>query len=71
MIRSVALTFSTVVNRAWIGVYLLLFSAFAPLDQPTIMAAASASVWTSWIVNLLVAVWWLLRGRRGATGPTS
>ena len=66
MIRSVALTFSIVVNRAWIGVYLLLFSAFVPLDVAAIMAAATASVWTSWVVNLLVAEWWLLRSRRTA-----
>lgn len=69
MIRSVALTFSIVVNRAWIGLYLLLFSAFAPLDDAMIMAAGTASVWTSWIVNLLVAEWWLLRSRRRTPIP--
>jgi hypothetical protein len=69
MIRSVALTFSIVVNRAWIGVYLLVFSAFGPLDQPMIMAASTASVWSSWVVNLLVAEWWLLRTRRRSAPP--
>ncbi|WP_218614067.1 DUF2306 domain-containing protein [Pseudonocardia sp. KRD291] len=64
MIRSVALTFSIVVNRAWILVYLGIFSLFGPVDDALITAAAGASVWTSWIVNLLVAEWWLLR--RGA-----
>ncbi|MEJ2869077.1 DUF2306 domain-containing protein [Actinomycetospora sp. OC33-EN08] len=64
MIRSVALTFSIVVNRAWIGLYLGLFAAAGlTLDQPTIMAAAGASVWSSWIVNLLVAEWFPLRRR--------
>ncbi|MGH3977844.1 MAG: hypothetical protein ACRDRZ_02400 [Pseudonocardiaceae bacterium] len=28
-----------------------------------INAAAGASVWLSWVVNLLVAEWWLQRGR--------
>ena len=28
-----------------------------------ITAAANATVWLSWVVNLLVAEWWLQRGR--------
>ena len=68
MIRSVALTFSIVVNRAWILVYLGVFSLFGPVDDALITAAAGASVWTSWIVNLLVAEWWLLRRGTGAAG---
>jgi uncharacterized membrane protein YozB (DUF420 family) len=66
MLRSVALTFSIVVNRAWIGVYLALFVALgSSIDDPaTITAAASASVWSSWVVNLLVVEWFVLGGRR-------
>jgi hypothetical protein len=28
-----------------------------------ITTAAQASVWLSWVVNLLAAEWWLQRGR--------
>lgn len=59
------------VNRAWSGVDLLLFSAFAPLDDAMIMAAGRASVWTSWMVDLLVAHWWLLRTRRRTPVPAA
>ncbi|MDN5914658.1 MAG: hypothetical protein L0I76_06050 [Pseudonocardia sp.] len=41
----------------------------APVDDALILAAGGASVWTSWIVNLLVAEWWLLRRRAGAAAP--
>ncbi len=61
MFRSVALTFSIVVNRAWLGLYVGIFALFAPLDEELIRTAGAASVWTSWIVNLLIVEWWLLR----------
>jgi uncharacterized membrane protein YozB (DUF420 family) len=64
MVRSVALTFSIVVNRVWIGIYLGVFALFGPLDEAAVLGASAASVWTSWVVNLLVAEWWLLRPRR-------
>lgn len=67
MLRSVALTFSIVVNRIWLVAYLLLFTPFLG-DDPAALAhaAAGASVWTSWVVNLLVVEWWVLRPpRRG------
>jgi hypothetical protein len=44
-----------------------------PVERPgqpdpaaLVTAAAGASVWTSWVVNLLVVEWWVLRppGRR-------
>jgi hypothetical protein len=65
MLRNVALTFSIVVNRVWIVVYLALFVAVgSSLDDPaTITAAAAASVWSSWVVNLLVVEWFVLRRR--------
>ncbi|MDL5155862.1 DUF2306 domain-containing protein [Actinomycetospora termitidis] len=71
MVRNVALTFSIVVNRVWIGFYLGLFAALgSELDGPTIMAAAGASVWTSWIVSLLVAEWCVLRRPRSRTAAS-
>jgi uncharacterized membrane protein YozB (DUF420 family) len=66
MIRSVALTFSIVVNRVWIGVFVGIFALFGPLDDAAVLGAGAASVWASWVVNLLVAEWWLLRPRRGS-----
>ena len=66
MLRSVALTFSIVLNRVWLVAYLLLFMPFLG-DDPTALglAAAGAAVWSSWVANLLVVEWWLLRpGRR-------
>ncbi|MBL8925443.1 MAG: DUF2306 domain-containing protein [Pseudonocardia sp.] len=67
MLRSVALTFSIVTNRAWLVVHLLLFGPFLG-DDPTALglAAAGASVWTSWVVNLLVVEWWVLRPQHRA-----
>ncbi|HWM59981.1 MAG TPA: DUF2306 domain-containing protein [Pseudonocardia sp.] len=68
MIRSFALTTSIVVNRLWL-VALLIFlsprtgSAFGGDEAAMVDAAAAASVWLSWVVNLLVAEWWLHRGR--------
>lgn len=62
-----ALTFSIVTNRIWLVAYFLLFSPLLG-DDPTALAvaAAGASVWSSWVVNLLVVEWWVLRpaGRR-------
>ena len=67
MLRSVALTFSIVVNRVWLVAYILLFTPFLGDDPAALtVAAAGASVWTSWVVNLLVVEWCVLRppGRR-------
>ena len=65
MLRSVALTFSIVLNRVWLAVYVLLLMPILGGDEATsTLAAAGASVWTSWVVNLLVVEWWVLRPRR-------
>ena len=65
MLRSVALTFSIVLNRFWIVVYVLLLMPVLGHDETALtLAAAGASVWTSWVVNLLVVEWWILRPRR-------
>jgi hypothetical protein len=68
MIRSFALTTSIVVNRLWLVALLILLapgtgSAFGGDEAAMVDAAAAASVWLSWVVNLLVAEWWLHRGR--------
>ncbi|MEE6262247.1 DUF2306 domain-containing protein [Plantactinospora sonchi] len=68
MVRSFALTTSIVVNRLWLVLGII---ALAPLtdtyyggdEEAMIQAAAEASIWLSWVVNLLVAEWWLERGR--------
>ena len=60
-------TFSIVANRIWLVAYFLLFSPFLGDDPAALaVAAAGASVWSSWVVNLLVVEWWVLRppGRR-------
>ncbi|MDT7581746.1 MAG: hypothetical protein QOK35_3010 [Pseudonocardiales bacterium] len=65
MLRSVALTFSIVANRLWLVAYFLLFTPFLGEDPTALgLAAAGASVWTSWVVNLLVVEWWVLRPAR-------
>jgi len=68
MIRSFALTTSIVVNRLWGLLFFLLLSpqlhtTFGGDTTAMFNAAAGASVWVSWVVNLLVAEWWLQRGR--------
>lgn len=66
MIRSFALCVSIVVNRVWLVLFLVGLMPF--LDgyyggdmDALIEDAAVASIWTSWIVNLMIAQWWLDR----------
>lgn len=71
MIRSYALTTSIVVNRLWLIVLIIALSprvdsSFGGDQAAMINAAAGASIWLSWVVNLLVAEWWLQRGRARA-----
>ena len=69
MIRSFALCVSIVVNRVWLVLFLL---ALVPLrdtyysgDMDALIEdAAVASIWTSWVVNLMIAQWWLDRKPR-------
>ncbi|MFF5213456.1 DUF2306 domain-containing protein [Streptosporangium sp. NPDC000396] len=66
MIRSFALTTSIVASRLWAGVLLAvqlprLDSAYGGDQQAMIEAIGSAGVWLSWVVNLLIAEWWLER----------
>ena len=66
MLRSYALTTSIVVNRLWVVLLILVLlpqlnTAFGGNEQAMINTAANASVWLSWVVNLLVVEWWLQR----------
>jgi hypothetical protein len=73
MIRSVALSFSIVTNRVW-GV--LCVPLFVPDSLPegsvewraALDQAMGVAFWLCWVVNLLVAEWWIQRRRR-AVGP--
>ncbi|TYC19749.1 DUF2306 domain-containing protein, partial [Micromonospora sp. MP36] len=67
MIRSFALTTSIVLNRAWLILFVILLlphvdTTYGGDQDAMIRAAAGASAWMSWVVNLLVAEWWLERG---------
>ena len=72
MIRSFALCFSIVLNRLWVGVTLPIALMVDPVyesEQAAEMAGIGAAVWLSWIVNLLVAEWWLqYRGKKATRG---
>lgn len=61
MIRCFALTTSIVLNRVWlVGLYAIVGAA-GPVDEGRLRQIATAAVWLSWVVNLLVAQWWLDR----------
>ncbi len=65
MIRSFGLAFSIVTNRLWMIACLMIFAPNGtdPGD-PVVQAAVSPSAWLSWVVNLLIVEWWILRRRR-------
>jgi uncharacterized membrane protein len=68
MVRSVALAFSIVASRVWSVVCIVAFApsvlSGGPVDPDELAQAVSAATWLSWVVNLLVAEWWLHRTRR-------
>jgi uncharacterized membrane protein YozB (DUF420 family) len=68
MIRSFALCTSIVLNRVWLivlmaGVAPALASNEAELAVLTEQSIV-ASIWLSWVVNLLLAEWWIERTRK-------
>lgn len=68
MIRSFALCTSIVVNRLWTVALLLALqpfrhSWFGGSQQALTRSAVEAAIWLSWVVNLLIAEWWLDRRR--------
>ncbi|GAB3448456.1 DUF2306 domain-containing protein [Streptomonospora sediminis] len=67
MVRSFALCFSIVANRVWLVLCFLaaeptLDSVYGGDRELMTEAAVGASIWLSWVVNLLIAQWWLERG---------
>ncbi|MEU6860317.1 DUF2306 domain-containing protein [Glycomyces sp. NPDC046736] len=74
MIRSFALCFSIVANRVWIGILLLCLLPFQDSYYGGDFEAltedvAVASIWVGWIVNLLIAQWWLDRKPKRRARP--
>ncbi|MCP2327464.1 putative membrane protein [Hamadaea flava] len=68
MIRSFALCTSIVVNRLWtvlliVALSPMLDSQFGGDQDALIKQAVEAGIWLSWIVNLLIAEWWIERAR--------
>ncbi|MGD9529457.1 DUF2306 domain-containing protein [Pseudonocardia sp.] len=72
MVRSAALAFSIVANRIWVVLCIAVFAPEVfgtdpgPAAAPELAQAVGASAWLSWVVNLLVAEWWLHRTRHRA-----
>ena len=73
MVRSVALTWSVVANRVWSPICLAVYApgALSGADgAPTVIAqAVGVSVWASWVLNLIVAEWWLAGSTRWTARP--
>jgi len=73
MIRSFALGMSIVVNRLW-GVLLAFLVVPLLATTPAEIEALSgqafaASVWLSWVVNAVIAEWWIERTRKRSRTP--
>jgi hypothetical protein len=71
MIRSFALCTSIVTNRAWIGIWIAVLLPFQDRiyggDFDALLSdAVVASIWSSWVVNLIIAEWWMARRPRRA-----
>lgn len=70
MVRSAALGFSIVANRFWVVACIIVLAPDSVADaggtlvpSPELAQAIGVSTWLSWVVNLLVAEWWLHRTR--------
>ncbi|HEY9292738.1 MAG TPA: DUF2306 domain-containing protein [Microlunatus sp.] len=66
MLRSFALAFSIVANRLWLVICMIIFAPTGEGEGLT--AAIGISTWMSWVVNLMIAEWWLHRRRHGRSG---
>jgi hypothetical protein len=79
MIRSFALTASTITNRLWAVIGFLVLSpqldtTFEGSEKMLTWTIAGLSTWLGWVIPLLIAEWWLDRGesvRHGARLPVS
>ncbi|PRY36086.1 DUF2306 domain-containing protein [Umezawaea tangerina] len=72
MIRSFALGMSIVANRVWLVVLMIAFLPAGAGEAEMAAAtqqAAVVSIWASWVVNLLVAEWWIARSRKKKRQP--
>jgi len=67
MLRSVALAFAIIANRAWTAIALAVFVpeiyTGAEVDSTSLSQAIGVASWMSWVVNLLIVEWWLHRRR--------
>jgi hypothetical protein len=63
MLRSVALAFSIIANRAWTAIALAVFVpeiySGAEVDPTSLSQAIGVASWMSWVVNLLIIECWL------------
>lgn len=77
MVRSTALAFSIVANRFWSFACIILLAPEAVavdgtlVPSPEVAQAIGVSTWLSWVINLLVAEWWLARTRGAASEKSS
>lgn len=63
MIRSFALAFSIVANRAWGAVCIMVFAPDGPADPAAMGQAIGLACWLSLVTNLGLAELWLYRSR--------
>jgi uncharacterized membrane protein len=75
MIRSFALCMSIISNRLWSVVWFLVFApqletTFGGSELAMIQAISGITTWTGWVVPLLIAEWWLERGRGRRRTPS-
>ncbi|MBB4932107.1 putative membrane protein [Lipingzhangella halophila] len=73
MIRSFALVLAIVTERAWLGVFMLIATPRLDTeyggDHDLMMrVAGGTSFWVAWVVNLLIAEWWLQYRARPGSG---
>ncbi|GGM72986.1 hypothetical protein GCM10012275_49550 [Longimycelium tulufanense] len=73
MIRGFALMTSIVVNRLWVVLCIAALQPFAATyfggDEVAMnQAAVDTAIWLSWVVNLLIAEWWLERRKKPRGG---
>jgi uncharacterized membrane protein len=74
MIRSFALCMSIISNRIWGIVWFLVFTpqletTFGGSEPAMVQAIAGITTWTGWVLPLLLAEWWLERGRGRRRAP--
>ena len=74
MVRSFALIFAIATDRVWIVVYAvtvgpLVDQAGSLGEDGAVMVMAATASWFSWVVNLLIAEWWLQYRRPPRSRP--